>query len=227
MTDQISIDQAVRDLADIKRAIDHAQRNTSGSQGISIAGLHVVLHVLALAAALLCLLLAIFFRPEFNAAFMGAFENWSSRFWLTGIVTAVTLVGTFFFYGLVWREARRQSESFEQYVARYFGYLRNLSFLSDLFIKFTGVSLVILAGRPDWVAPLLCIFTGDYLVQGRFFVLPIKVALGLGLFCIIFGAINLALYNLEIDYALMLFIGVAAGSLANILLMRRKQHQAV
>jgi len=58
------------------------------------------------------------------------------------------------------------------YIVRNFIYIKNLSLISDLLMKFIALSLAILAGKPEWIAPLLAAFTGDYLLQNRFFTLP-------------------------------------------------------
>ena len=97
-------------------------------------------------------------------------------------------------YFIIWCTARIEGESFESFAGRNFSYLSFLGFLSDLFVKFCAVSLVILAGRADWVAPLLMIFLSDYLIQGRFFVLPVRLGLLLALLLIMLGVLQCLLW---------------------------------
>ena len=51
-------------------------------------------------------------------------------------------------------------------------------------MKFIGVALIVLANKPEWIAPLLVAYIGDYLLQQRFFTLSLKVSAVLGVVCI-------------------------------------------
>jgi hypothetical protein len=113
----------------------------------------------------------------------------------------------------LWRVARREGENLSSYVERNFAYLRVLSFGSDLFLKFIATAAVILAGRGDWVAPLLMIFTGDYLLQGRVFILPLRGALVFGLGCFVLGVVQLLWLEGSLVYPLSVFCAACLLSL--------------
>ena len=101
-----------------------------------------------------------------------------------GIIASILAGLVILLYFVIWRAARHSGEEFNSYVVRNFRYARLLSYLSDLMMKFGAVALVMLAGHPEWIAPLLLAFTGDYLVQGRLFTLPTRMAVILGAICI-------------------------------------------
>lgn len=84
-------------------------------------------------------------------------------------------------YFVIWRAAKHNNEDVISYTARNFKYLKNLSFFSDLLMKFFGIALIVLADKPEWIAPLLIAYIGDYLLQQRFFTLPFKASAVLGL----------------------------------------------
>src|SRR4030067_1199311 len=90
---------------------------------------------------------------------------------MTGIALVMCL------YFLAWRGARYADQSFNDYVARNFQYRKVLSLASDLLVKFIPLSLLVLAGHSQWVAPLLSLYIADYLVQGLFFSLPTRASL--------------------------------------------------
>lgn len=98
-----------------------------------------------------------------------------------GILTV--LCGALYFF--VYRAAKRSNKDFESYISRNFAYLKNLSFLSDLVVKFAMISVVVLASKPEWVAPLCMLFVGDYLIQGRLFTIELKWSLVFGALCMI------------------------------------------
>jgi hypothetical protein len=47
------------------------------------------------------------------------------------------------------------------------------------------LALVVLSGHGEWVPALLLLFLGDYLLQGRYFTLPLKLALLAGPICFV------------------------------------------
>ena len=82
------------------------------------------------------------------------------------------------------------------------------------------------AGRPEWIPPLLLAFTGDYLVQGRLFTLPTRLAVLLGTLCI---ATGLYQFLAQIETLLMplgIFTLVALISLGRLIRLSRSQVDA-
>ena len=130
-------------------------------------------------------------------------------------------------YVLVFRASRRAQEDFPRFVSRNFAYLKNLSLLSDLLVKVAALAVVIHLGQPRWLAPLLVLFVGDFLLQGRFFALPLRPSLGVGLLCV-GGAGALAVWGDEVlsastmlNVPLAVFVAVSAMSLWHLVRRRR------
>lgn len=98
-----------------------------------------------------------------------------------GILTV--LCGALYFF--VFKAAKRSNKDFSSYVARNFAYLKNLSFISDLVVKFAMISVVVLAEKPEWVAPLCMLFVGDYLIQGRLFTISLNYSMVFGAICLL------------------------------------------
>ena len=128
-------------------------------------------------------------------------------------------------YFVIWRAARHNGEEFNAYIVRNFRYARLLSYLSDLLMKFTAVALVLLAGRPEWVPPLLLVFTGDYLVQGRLFTLPTRTAVLLGALCIAIGLFQFVAGLESLIPPLAVFSAIASVSIGRLIRLHRVQNQ--
>ncbi len=138
---------------------------------------------------------------------------------LPAVMLAV-LVGVLYF--VVARAARRDDRAFDGFVARNFAYLRNLSLLSDLAVKFAGLALVIHVGHPRWTGPLLLLYTADYLVQGRLFTLPVRAGLVVGAACLL-GAVAQALTpDASLAWPLVAFVVVSAASLGHLIRWHRR-----
>lgn len=123
-----------------------------------------------------------------------------------GILTV--LCGALYFF--VYRAAKRSNRDFNEYVARNFTYLKNLSFVSDLVVKFAMISVVVLAERPEWVAPLCMLFVGDYLIQGRLFTISLNWAFVLGAVCML-AAVAMVCFNSTLLIWPFIAYAIAAG----------------
>ena len=200
--------QAVRELAEIRRAVEK-NRNSPPKRGRAQAAM-LVTGLLVASALLIWELTRVFGPTQFliethfreKLRYLAIFDM--------GVCLAILLSGLSFLFLL---ERRSEQETFEAYLARSFSFLNLIAFLSDLFVKFATVSLIILAGRPDWVAPLLLVFLGDYLIQGRFFVFPIRLAYLLGMVAIGLGVLQCLLWYGSLVLPLAVFIGLSACSL--------------
>jgi hypothetical protein len=82
---------------------------------------------------------------------------------------------------------RTQGEKQARFIKRNFSYLHNSSFFADLVLKYSIFSAIIYARSPQLVGPLFTMFIGDYLMQGRFFVLPMGPSMLAGLSCVLIG----------------------------------------
>lgn len=220
-----NVQQAVRNLADIRRAISRAEVD-SGKSGLPPrSDLHLMLHIVLFALAGGLLALELVHSPTPTQVLYLSHFSWTARFIWVGSIALCVVGLVVALYVAVWRAARRSEELFEDFIARNFVYLRNLSFLSDLYMKFVLLSVVILAGRPDWVSSLLIMCIGDYLLQGRVFVLPWRLAFCLGVLCFLFGGVQLLFLQGTLWYALIAFLIVTGTSLSFIAKARREARQ--
>ena len=217
-----SIEQALRDVADIRRAVELAQRADSRQRRSGITRLHRNLHIVLVSLAAAWLIREVAFQhTATNLLYYSHFADYEFRIVIAALAGAILFLLCGALYFAVWRAAQRAGEELGSYIHRNFLYLRAVSFSSDLFSKFIAVTVVILAGRGDWVAPLLLICTGDYLLQGRLFVLPVRLALLLGLGCFIFGLAQLFWLSGSLSYPLAAFLLVSIMSLLNIVRLER------
>lgn len=92
------------------------------------------------------------------------------------------------FYYLVWNASAENGQTLSDFIEVNFRYLKNLSLVSDLLLKFFIAGLFVLNGQGQ-VIPVLCVlFIADYLIQGRYFSLPLKSSLMTGIICVIAAA---------------------------------------
>ena len=221
------VQEAVSDLALIRRAIEKA-----GGKNPAIPGNRVALET-GLVFQGLCLLIALGLLlyelqsgrqmtqimmlstrdPELG--FLGL-----AQVALTGIALVMCL------YFLTWRGAHHAEQGFAEYVARNFHYLKNLSFVSDLLVKFIPLSLLVLAGQSQWVAPLLSLYIADYLVQGRFFSIPTRMSLVLAVISFIVAASQYLAHSVQLLWPLLHFSAVTAVSVFFLTAARREASRA-
>ena len=227
MNERNSIQSAVSDLAVIRRAIDKAAgrdpsipaHSTAIDAGFVIQGLCLVIAVGLLVFELVS-------GREMTEIMMLSARD-AELGWLG--LAQVALTGATFLmciYFLAWRAARHSGQSFDDYLVRNFQYLRNLSLVSDLLVKFVPLSLVVLAGRPEWVAPLLSLYIADYLVQGRFFTLTTRVSLVFGCASVIAAAAQYLGHSVQLAWPLVHFAVVSTASLLFLINARRDAARA-
>lgn len=126
-------------------------------------------------------------------------------------------------YFTVAKAAAKEQEDLGSYVRRNFTYLQNLSHVSDLFIKFCVVAALIFAQKPEWVAPFLFLFIGDYLLQGRFFTLKIKMTFLLAILCFIAGFGFFMFNQSQVLWPLLMFAFINWASLSHLRKLKRVQ----
>jgi len=222
MNENNSIQSAVNDLAMIRRAIQKAAgedpsipaHKTAMDAGLVIQGLCLIIAV--------CLLAFELFSGREMTEIMMISATDQELGWIG--LTQVALVGLALLmcvYFLVWRAAHHSGQSFNDYLVKNFQYLRNLSFVSDLLVKFIPLSLVVLAGRPEWVAPLLSLYIADYLFQGRFFTLSTRVSLVLGSASLVAAAAQYYGQSTQLVWPLFHFAVISTASMIHLLGARR------
>lgn len=227
MNERNSIQSAVSDLAVIRRAIDKAAgrdpsipaHSTAMDAGFVIQGLCLVIAVGLLVFELVS-------GREMTEIMMLSARD-AELGWLGLVQVALAgLTLLMCIYFLAWRAARHSGQSFNDYLMRNFRYLRNLSLVSDLLVKFVPLSFVVLAGRPEWVAPILSLYIADYLVQGRFFTLSTRVSLVFGGASVIAAAAQYLGHSTQLAWPLVHFAVVTAVSLLFLISARREAARA-
>jgi hypothetical protein len=228
MNHKDAIQRAVNDLAVIRRAIEKAGDQDTGVPPNALAvdaGLLFQGLCLLIAAALI--VYELISSGEMTSIMMISAHD--TEIGLLGLAqvafVGVTLLMCLYF--MVWRASRHSEQSFQDYLVRNFHYLRNLSLVSDLLTKFIPLSLLVLAGRPEWIAPLLCLYVADYLVQGRFFSLSARVSLLLGVVALAIAVSQYLLHSPSLLWPLMLFACATAASLVFLVRARFEQTDAL
>ncbi|MGA0383325.1 MAG: hypothetical protein ACO3N2_11880 [Arenicellales bacterium] len=224
-SEELDIRKAIADVELIRRVLNQAENQPVEAPHVDLLGVTVTANLViqtvavALAGALL-LTEALGQRYLSRLLELGAT---APDLRLLGVaLIAGLLVGlVILLYLVIWRAARNSGEDFNQYLVRNFRYARLLSYLSDLFIKFVAVSLLILGGHTAWIGPLLLVFTGDYLMQGRLFTLSTRVAIGLGAFCIVAGLVQFFMGVVSLLPALVFFTAIGAASMGRLIRIRK------
>ena len=139
---------------------------------------------------------------------------------LTGVALVMCL------YFLTWRGAHHAEQGFADYVARNFHYLRNLSFVSDLLVKFVPLSLLVLAGQPQLVAPLLALYIAGSLVQVRFFSIPTRMSLVFAAISFVVAASQYLAHSVQLLWPLVHFSAVTAALVVFLSAARREAPRA-
>lgn len=223
MNEKDSIQSAVSDLAIIRRAIDKAAgrdpsiptQTTAMDAGFIIQGVCLLIVVALLAFELLS------GREMTEIMMLSATDSELGWLGLLQVALAcLTLLMCVYF--LAWRAAHHSGQNFNDYLLRNFQYLRNLSFVSDLLVKFIPLSFVVLAGSPQWVAPLLSLYIADYLFQGRFFTLSTRVSLLLAGASLLAAAVQYFGHSVQLLWPLVHFLVVSAASIIYLFDARRE-----
>ena len=219
--EELNVRKAIADVELIRRVLDQAEQNetpvqTAGLFGVTLTA-NLILQGLALGVSALLLLIEMLMLgatfPDIRLVGIGL---------IAGILIGLVIL----LYFVIWRAARNSGEELNAYIVRNFRYARLLSYLSDLLLKFTAVALVMLAGHPEWVPPLLLAFTGDYLVQGRLFTLPTRLAVLLGTLCIGAGLYQFLAQIQTLLTPLAVFTLVALISMTRLIRLHRGQVDA-
>ena len=225
--DELSVRKAIADIELLRRVLDQADHKTvkTGLFGVTLTA-NIVLQGLALTSAILLAAIELFSGGGLTRLLMLGGQSPELRLVGIGVIASI-LAGLFILlYFVIWRAARHSGEEFNSYVVRNFRYARLLSYLSDLMMKFGAVALVLLAGHPEWIAPLLLAFTGDYLVQGRLFTLPTRMAVILGAICIGAGFFQFIAGLDQLLVPLIVFSLIACVSTGRLIRLHRQQNHA-
>ena len=221
------VQKALADVALIRRALDQTGQDQMDSRlvGVTLEA-NLLLQAVAFVSALaLCLLEIISGNAMTYTLMTGGQLDEFRRFGIgmMGFILVGLLITLYF---VLWRAALHNGENIGAYITRNFRYVRNLSLISDLLMKFITLALLLLANKPEWVAPLLLAFTGDYLLQGRFFTLPTKASVVLGIVCLAAALVQFFSHSPTLLFPLTVFALIAGISTAR-LALRHQQQKAV
>ena len=206
----ISVEEAVSSLHEIRKIIDRVQ-HPGGQSSAFVPRL-----VIQLGAGLLSgfFLLAEVFTGIVTDSFLLSRMDTEYRLFGISSMGSSLLCMVIIMFCVLEMGAKINKTRTQEYIAKHFSQLSFLSFTSDLLVKFVALSAVIWALRPEWVAPLLLIFTGDYLLQGRLFTLPFRLGLFVGVGCLAMGLWQFVAQEPSLLPALTIFTGVAFISAA-------------
>ena len=221
-----TVQQAVNDLALIRCASDRVEGKDQPIKARrSALDANLLLQSISLFLALL--ILGIELATDHSLSQSLQLSMMSKSYAVLGIIQVGITLAFFVMclYYIVWRSARHGKQDFGDHVTHNFRYLRSISFVADLLIKFVIFSLLVLAQRPVWIPPLLALFVGDYLIQGRFFSLPIRLSLLLGLACFLIAGLHYLHGSILLTPPLLVFIAVNILSLARLIRIRRTLQQ--
>jgi len=222
-TNNIDIQQAITDISLIRQVLNKSEQVQIDSKLVGItlkANLFIQIGIFSFALILCVAELSSSY--SMTQVLMSASQSEELQIFGIGAM-AFILTGLLIpLYFIIWRAAKHNGEQINAYIIRNFKYLNNLSFVSDLLMKFIAISLVLLAGKPEWIAPLLTAFTGDYLLQNRFFTLPSKIAALFGLSCIILAFALFITNQHGLMLPLIVFSAITGISASRLLIKHKK-----
>lgn len=206
MENNIEVQKAIEDLAYIKRAIEQSQKDceTNSDVRMTVTKTYRLLNSTIFIMASLLFAVELFYGNINTKYLLASVSNSSVRIssmFETGVFLALLLLAL---YIIVYEASRKAGKEFNYYLAKNFAYLKNLSLFSDLLVKYIIFCLIIIAGRPDWIAPVLFFFLGDYLINGRVLYLPVRIGLICGATCFIAGFIQIAFASALLIWPLLM-----------------------
>jgi len=225
----IDVRQAIADVALLRRVLNQIEerninKSSSGLFGTTLKT-NMLLQFVALVSALIIGFVEIFSGDVIFRSLSLAHEPFDVR--LIGIgIMALMITGIMIgLYFVLWRASQQNGEEFGAYIKRNFRYSRQVSYLSDLLMKFFAVGLLLLANQSQWIAPLLMAFTGDYLLQGRLFTLSTKLAVVLGVGCIAGAILQFLLQSSSLIPPLTIFSAITVISIVRLLKLKQQQNK--
>lgn len=215
------VQSVMQDILAIRRSITSYQMTKDGQIGETTLRAKSALQVIGLVLLSGLISIEVFGNHLITRTMLANAHNR-----IAGIIIAST-IGAFLalclgiMYFVICKAAAKTQENLDSYIKRNFVYLQNLSHISDLAVKFTIIAALIIGGRPDWVAPFLLIFTADYLVQGRFFTLSLRLSQLLAMLTAA-GAASMFYFGIsEVLWPMLWYFFVTAVSVTQLYRMKR------
>ena len=229
MTDSdTDVRRAIADVELLRRVLNQVEQKKAEHRSLGLFGTPLNANILlqsgALCIALVFVIIEVLSGRGISSFIMLGREAGEFPLWGIGLMACLVVAMIVSLYLVLWRAAQNSGEEFNTYIARNFRYARHLSYISDLLMKFVALSLILMVGQPQWIAPMLLAFTGDYLLQGRLFTLPIRVCVVLGVLCMAAGFIQFFSDSAELLVPFVVFILITGISLGRLLYMYRQQN---
>jgi len=221
---KFDIQKALSDIAMIRRTLSQADQDQMDARLVGVTlDANLLLQALAFVSTLALFLVEIVSDNAVMQTLMAAGQVDELRRFGIGMMGFILVGLLITLYFVLWRAALHNGENIQSYITRNFKYVKNLSLISDVLMKFITISLLLLAGKAEWIAPVLMAFTGDYLLQGRFFTLPTKTSAVLGIGCLAAAFAQFASNSHTLLLPLGVFVLIAGISLARLAIRYQKQ----
>jgi hypothetical protein len=221
------IQQALKDIALIRRVLNQSDRDATDAKLVGVTlDANLILQMTAFIVAFALSVVEIFGGNSMSITLNSGAQNRDLMTFGVGLMGTIIAGLVVVLYFILWRAARHNGEEFGTYVTRNFRYVQNLSLVSDLLMKFATLSLLLLAGKPQWIAPALLAFTGDYLLQGRLFTLSTKLGVALGTICVAGAFAQFLANSALLVIPLLAFTAIAGISVGRLALRYRQQSTA-
>ncbi len=223
----IDVRQAIADVALLRRVLNQIEQKQFTNESAGLFGTtfsaNLLLQIVVLCVAMIIVLVEVTSGNAISRNMMQGSESFDLRVAGVGIVALILFGIITGLYFVLWRAARHKSEEFGAYIARNFRYARHVSYLSDILMKFFAVALILLSGHPEWISPLLMAFTGDYLLQGRLFTFPTKIAAVLGVGCIVVALVQFYLQSGALLTPIATFTVISVISVGRLIYLYQRQ----
>jgi|GEM_PF-5471872 len=229
-----NLESALKDISSIRQIMRRVS-TTRGTPLSSVGSTNVALFIHVMALILSCALLvqelglSPFSGGEVSPSHVLQYSVASHllRVILIGSIGVFLVTLCVGLYAILWTVARREQEELSVYVARNFRSLSALAFLSDLLIKFSGVTIIIASGHPEWLSPFLLLCIADYLFQGRFFYIPVRVSFAAALVSLVVAGGQLYTNSALLFPAMLAFVVATAVSLLTVISTKQSLERAV
>lgn len=174
---------------------------------------HKLLHISLLLISIIILIYDVATGSSVTDNILYSITNTSLRADALKIVIGALLVSLSVIYAFVYRSAKQSGHDLAAHVEHSFGFLKNLTFLSDLVVKMVPLALLVGLGHADYVSGLITIYIADYVFANKVFNLPAMFSNFGGITCVVIGFLQLYFVNSQIWIPLALFVSFLGLSL--------------
>lgn len=216
-----NVQDVVQDILSIRRSINAFQSSKEGKIGQSAYQAQLVLQGIALFFNVVMIAIEVFGNHWITRNLVSPQIGEHGNFLIALSIGAFLALCVSISYFTVSRAAKNVGDDLNNYIKRNFTYLKNLTHVSDLMVKFIVIGTLLHVGRANLIAPFLLIFTADYLLQGRFFSLPIRSSQILALFSFAGAGVMFILNIPEVLWPLIWFAVLTVLSIKRLQELKR------